>query len=51
VAVIDDEGAVVANGVSGQIAIKRPDPVMFLGYWGNEGATDRQIHRRLDGDR
>jgi acetyl-CoA synthetase len=39
VAVIDDEGAVVANGVSGQIAIKRPDPVMFLGYWGNEGAT------------
>lgn len=39
VAVIDDEGAVVANGVSGQIAIKRPDPVMFLGYWGNEEAT------------
>jgi acetyl-CoA synthetase len=29
----------VANGISGQIAIKRPDPVMFLGYWGNEAAT------------
>lgn len=39
VAVIDDEGMVVANGVSGQIAIRRPDPVMFLGYWGNEEAT------------
>ncbi|WP_394691738.1 AMP-binding protein [Hoeflea sp.] len=39
VAVIDDEGVVVADGVSGQIAIRRPDPVMFLGYWGNEEAT------------
>lgn len=39
VAVIDDEGNVVPDGVSGQIAVKRPDPVMFLGYWNNEAAT------------
>ncbi|OCW58298.1 AMP-binding protein [Hoeflea olei] len=39
VAVIDGEGREVADGVSGQIAVKRPDPVMFLGYWQNEAAT------------
>ncbi|KGF69962.1 AMP-dependent synthetase [Hoeflea sp. BAL378] len=39
VAVIDDRGQVVANGTSGQIAVRRPDPVMFLGYWQNEEAT------------
>lgn len=39
VAVIDDQGHPVAPGVSGQIAVKRPDPVMFLGYWENEAAT------------
>nr|WP_245415410.1 AMP-binding protein [Hoeflea marina] len=39
VAIIDDEGNPVANGVSGQIAIRRPDPVMFIGYWENAEAT------------
>ena len=39
VAVIDDEGKVVPDGTSGQIAVRRPDPVMFLGYWLNEEAT------------
>lgn len=39
VAVIDDRGNVVADGTSGQIAVRRPDPVMFLGYWQNEAAT------------
>lgn len=43
VAVIDEAGAVVADGVSGQIAVRRPDPVMFLGYWGNEAATDAKF--------
>lgn len=33
VAVIDDEGRAVAPGTVGEIAVKRPDPVMFLGYW------------------
>ena len=39
VAVIDEAGNEVAPGVTGQIAVKRPDPVMFLGYWNNEAAT------------
>jgi len=39
VAIIDENGMVAPNGVAGQIAVKRPDPVMFLGYWQNEEAT------------
>lgn len=43
VAIIDDEGNPVADGVSGQIAIKRPDPVMFIGYWENPAATEAKF--------
>ncbi|KJS10086.1 MAG: AMP-dependent synthetase [Hoeflea sp. BRH_c9] len=43
VAVIDDGGNVVPDGTSGQIAVKRPDPVMFLGYWRNEAATEAKF--------
>ncbi|WP_417426750.1 AMP-binding protein [Hoeflea sp.] len=43
VAVIDADGAEVADGVSGQIAVRRPDPVMFLGYWHNQEATDAKF--------
>jgi acetyl-CoA synthetase len=39
VAIIDDRGEPVPAGVAGQIAVRRPDPVMFLGYWQNEQAT------------
>jgi acetyl-CoA synthetase len=39
VAVVDDEGTVLADGEVGTIAVKRPDPVMFLGYWNNPEAT------------
>ena len=39
VAVVDAEGRELAAGVPGQIAIRRPDPVMFLGYWQDEAAT------------
>jgi acetyl-CoA synthetase len=39
VAVIDEEGNVCAPEVRGEVAVKRPDPVMFLGYWENEKAT------------
>ena len=39
VAVIDDQGNVLPQGETGQIAVKRPDPVMFLGYWGKPEAT------------
>ncbi|CAN5632324.1 AMP-binding protein [soil metagenome] len=39
VAIIDGEGRPVAPGVAGEIAVRRPDPVMFLGYWGREDKT------------
>jgi acetyl-CoA synthetase len=39
VAIIDGEGRVRPAGVVGQVAVRRPDPVMFLGYWKNEAAT------------
>jgi acetyl-CoA synthetase len=39
VEVIDDRGNVVPPGTVGEIAILRPDPVMFLEYWRNPEAT------------
>jgi acetyl-CoA synthetase len=39
VAVIDRDGNVMKAGEIGQIAVKRPDPVMFLEYWGRPEAT------------
>jgi acetyl-CoA synthetase len=39
VAVIDRDGTVLKAGEIGQIAVKRPDPVMFLEYWGRPEAT------------
>ena len=39
VAVIDAQGHPVKPGTVGQIAVKRPDPVMFLEYWGRPQAT------------
>jgi len=39
VAVIDRDGNVLNAGEIGQIAVKRPDPVMFLEYWGRPEAT------------
>jgi acetyl-CoA synthetase len=39
VAVIDRDGNPVKPGDLGQIAVKRPDPVMFLEYWGRAQAT------------
>jgi acetyl-CoA synthetase len=39
VAVIDRDGQVVPPGTLGQIAVRRPDPVMFLEYWGRPDAT------------
>ena len=39
VAIIRPDGSVCAAGEEGQIAVRRPDPVMFLGYWNNEAAT------------
>jgi acetyl-CoA synthetase len=39
VAVIDNHGQPVKPGELGQIAVQRPDPVMFLEYWGKPAAT------------
>jgi acetyl-CoA synthetase len=39
VAVVDDSGQPLPSGASGEVAIRRPDPVMFLAYWKNPGAT------------
>ncbi len=39
VAVIDENGQPLKTGQPGQIAIQRPDPVMFLEYWGKPDAT------------
>jgi acetyl-CoA synthetase len=38
-AIVDDDGTVVPFGALGNIAVKRPDPVMFLEYWRNPAAT------------
>jgi len=48
VAVIDDEGREMPPGEIGEVAMHRrdihghADPVMFLGYWNNAGATERK---------
>jgi acetyl-CoA synthetase len=39
VAVIRPDGSRCAPGELGQIAVRRPDPVMFLEYWGRPDAT------------
>jgi acetyl-CoA synthetase len=39
VAVIDRVGERAKPGEIGQIAVKRPDPVMFIEYWGRAQAT------------
>jgi acetyl-CoA synthetase len=39
VGVISTDGTLCRPGEIGQIAVKRPDPVMFLGYWGRPDAT------------
>jgi acetyl-CoA synthetase len=43
VAVIGDDGSRMKAGEAGQIAILRPDPVMFLGYWQDEQATAKKF--------
>jgi len=37
--VVNDLGEVVPPGTLGEVAIKRPNPVMFLEYWKNPEAT------------
>lgn len=39
VTVVDERGNPLQPGQSGEIAVKKGDPVMFLGYWQNKLAT------------
>jgi acetyl-CoA synthetase len=39
VEVIDEAGQPCADGALGMIAVRKGSPVMFLGYWGNDAAT------------
>jgi acetyl-CoA synthetase len=43
VAVIREDGSLCEPGELGQIAIARPDPVMFLEYWNNPAATQAKF--------
>jgi acetyl-CoA synthetase len=43
VAIVDGAGTELAAGETGQIAIRRPDPVMFLGYWQDQAATEAKF--------
>ena len=39
VAIVDSDGTPLPDGETGNIAIQRPDPVMFLEYWNDPAAT------------
>ena len=39
VAIVDAEGNELPPETTGQIAVRRPDPVMFLGYWNRPADT------------
>jgi acetyl-CoA synthetase len=41
--VVDENGQVAPIGQVGEVAILRPDPVMFLEYWGNSKATEEKF--------
>ncbi len=43
VAVVDESGTPLSAGALGSIAVHRPDPVMFLGYWNNPQATEAKF--------
>jgi len=43
VAVLDGDARPVEPGETGQIAVRRPDPVMFLEYWGDPQATEKKF--------
>jgi acetyl-CoA synthetase len=43
VEIINDDGQVVKHGELGEVAVKGPDPVMFLEYWENPKATEAKF--------
>ncbi|MFQ6016593.1 MAG: acyl-CoA synthetase [Kiloniellaceae bacterium] len=43
VAIVDGKGNPLPAGETGNVAIRRPDPVMFLEYWQDAQATDEKF--------
>ena len=43
VAIVSEQGVPQPDGTPGIVAVRRPDPVMFLGYWGQPEATARKF--------
>lgn len=42
-AIVDATGTPLPDGQQGMIGVRRPDPVMFLGYWNNPEATQAKF--------
>jgi len=53
VAILDGDGAILPAGQEGMIAVRRPDPVIFLRYWNRPEATREKFLGEwlLTGDR
>ncbi|MBV9289937.1 MAG: AMP-binding protein, partial [Hyphomicrobiales bacterium] len=51
--VLEEAGDMAPAGAEGEIAVRRPDPAMFLGYWNNPEATRKKFHGEwlMTGDR
>ncbi|WP_199823644.1 acyl-CoA synthetase [Labrenzia sp. OB1] len=43
VSIVGNDGEELPEGTQGNIAVGRPDPVMFLGYWNNSQATEEKF--------
>jgi acetyl-CoA synthetase len=43
VSIVDDRGRAVRSGTVGNIAVRNPDPVTFLGYWNKPQATQEKF--------
>jgi acetyl-CoA synthetase len=43
VAILGDDGEPQRSGTEGDIAVRAPDPVMFLGYWNRPDATRQKF--------
>jgi acetyl-CoA synthetase len=53
VGVLNEGGDMAPVGSEGEIAVRRPDPAMFLGYWNNPEATAKKFRGEwlVTGDR
>ncbi|MEL7542636.1 MAG: AMP-binding protein [Pseudomonadota bacterium] len=43
VAIVDSDGNVLGDDAEGIVAVRRPNPVMFLEYWNNPEATEKKF--------